>query len=59
MKKETDTRCEDCRKLGIMGALFSVKVSRMEEYLNHRVYECDKCHKRWKFTGEIVTGGAA
>ena len=52
MKKETDTRCEDCRKAGIMGGLFSVKVSRMEEYLNHRVYECDKCHKRWKFTDQ-------
>lgn len=44
MKNETQTRCE-CK-----GALFSVQGSQMEEAFGHRIYECDKCHERWKFT---------
>ena len=61
MKKETDTRCSEMileraaiygYRRECKGALFSVKVSTMEEHLNHRVYECDQCHKRWKFTGD-------
>jgi hypothetical protein len=51
MKKETDVECAACKakKVRPRTACFSVKVSRLEEYLNHRVYECDHCHKRYKF----------
>ncbi len=52
MNKETDTRCSECKKKGIMGAMFSVAVSRLEEYFGHRVYECDVCHVRYKFITE-------
>jgi hypothetical protein len=40
------TFCPDCGRAG--GAMFSVPVSRIEESLGHQVYECDKCHARYK-----------
>ncbi len=43
MKTETQTKCK-CK-----GALFSVQGSRIDEAFGHRIYECDKCHERWKF----------
>ena len=50
MKKETGIRCENCRRKGVKySALFSVQVSKIEESQGHRVYECDKCHGRYKF----------
>lgn len=52
MNKETDTKCSECKKHHQKGAMFSIKVSRLEEYLGHRVYECDICHIRIKFTDE-------
>lgn len=31
------------------GGLFKVKVSRIEENLNHRKYQCEKCKRTFKF----------
>lgn len=48
-KTEAGTYCPDCPA----GAMFSVPVSRLEESLGHRVYECDKCHVRYKFVNGV------
>lgn len=51
MQKEEQTICrlknngkEECR-----GGLMLAPVSRLEESLGHRVYQCDKCKSRYKF----------
>jgi len=44
MNTETQVRCK-CK-----GGLFRTEGSRIEEAFGHRIYECDKCHERWKFT---------
>lgn len=38
------TNGTECR-----GGLFLVSISRLEEHLGHRVYQCDKCNSRYKF----------
>jgi len=38
------TYCPEC----VNGAMFEVEVSKLEAHLGHRVYECDKCHSRYK-----------
>ncbi len=48
MKAETQVRCT---KRGCKGVLCAVPVSRLEAFLTHRVYQCDQCGERWKFTG--------
>ncbi len=52
MKTETQTRCSE-KKDGIecKGALFTdLSISRLEVSLGHRVYKCDKCNGKFKFT---------
>lgn len=41
-----------CSKPKCKGVCFSVPISRLEESLGNRVYECDRCHARYVFTGE-------
>lgn len=38
----------NCTIKGCKGVLFSVPCSRIEESLGHQVFECDKCHQRYK-----------
>lgn len=51
MQSEEQTLCRlkingtECR-----GGLFKAQISRLEESLGHRVYQCDKCNEKYKFT---------
>lgn len=51
MQHEEQTVCRlkvsgvECR-----GGLFLRGASRLEESLGHRIYECDKCKSRYKYT---------
>ena len=47
MKNEEQTICRENGKR--CGNIFRLDVSRMEEHLGHRKYQCDKCKKTWKF----------
>lgn len=52
MKKETDTMC-GLVTAGVRcgGGLMKVlDISKMEEFLGHRKYRCDKCGATYKFT---------
>lgn len=56
MKTETQTRCTvKIDKAGTIckGALFTdLSISILEVSQGHRIYKCDKCGSRFKFTEE-------
>ena len=53
MKKETNTRCYakvPSKPYGRCdGAFFlDLSISKLEEYLEHRLYKCDECGAKYK-----------
>lgn len=55
VKAETDTRCRN-KILGHVceGAICSVEPSKLEVFMGHRVYQCDTCGVKWKFSGTYL-----
>ena len=51
-KDKGGTFCPDCGPA--KGAMFAVNASKLEEFYGHRVYECDKCHSRYKYIPKEV-----
>ena len=50
MRSLTDARCAKCRDKAYAGVCIPVPVSRLENSLGHKVWQCDRCGARFKCT---------